>query len=286
MRRRFQIVVAVNDDHVFKRNLSASSLVSKQTVPVHVEKDAESASRAYNRGLDATSAPIIVFAHQDVYFPPSWLGQLNTAIERVEAIDPNWAVLAPTGISQDGRHVGTVWSSSLSSCIGEPVDTPVSAQSFDELTIVLNRKSGIRFDEELPNFHLYGTDVVQTALAANLGAWICQLPLVHNDKFHARLGEDFAQSYKFMRKKWRSRLPIQTTVIELSPYAHTLQLHRFKSWKSVKRRRSLTSPKNADPRIFSRMCGWEGDTNDPEWGVDDPELVGRNFRTGKRYVAK
>ena len=38
-------------------------------------------------------------------------------------------------------------------------------QSFDELLIVLRRDSGLRFDEGLPGWHMYGTDIVQTARA-------------------------------------------------------------------------------------------------------------------------
>jgi len=207
------VVVASNDPVTLERNLLASDMIARQGVPVHVEQKAPSASAAYNAGLNATSAPIVIFAHQDVYFPPGWEKRLAAQIAAVEALDPNWALLAPFGIRDKGRHIGRVWSTSPSAVVGDPVEVPHPAQSFDELVIVLRRACGLRFDEKLPCFHLYGTDIVQTARAQGLGAYVCDLPLVHNDGFHDKLRNDFARPYNYIRRKWRDRLPIRTPVL-------------------------------------------------------------------------
>ncbi len=67
-----QIVLACasHSEAILAANLGRSPLLAE--VPLHVERGAPSAAIAYNRALDATSAPIVVFAHHDVFLPPGW----------------------------------------------------------------------------------------------------------------------------------------------------------------------------------------------------------------------
>ncbi len=251
------LVAAVNDEATLGRNLLASDMVVRGHVKLHAARGAVSASQAYNAALDSTEGETVIFAHQDVYFPPGWLGWLQSAIAEVNARDPGWALIAPTGICADGRHLGQVWSSSQNRCVGEPLAGPAPAQSFDELAIVMRRAAGLRFDAQMPGFHLYGTDIVQTALRRGLGAWICQMPLVHNDAFHDRLGEDYGDAHRYVRRKWRAALPLRTTVLEITARGLELPIHRARGWKSLGKRRSLSFRADTDPREISRRCGWE-----------------------------
>lgn len=256
MIKDYCIVVASNDEASLQRNLMASELV-KAGVPVHVERGAASASIAYNAGLDATTAPIVIFAHQDVYFPPGWEDRLARVIREVEKTDPDWALLAPFGMTEEGEHIGEVWTTSLSCIVGRPVATPEPAVCFDELVIIMRRGSGLRFDEKLPMFHLYGTDIAQTAQAAGLGVWVGSLPLVHNDGFHDQLRADFAAAYRYIRRKWRRRLPIRTPVLWIRWHGLDLPLHQLRSWKSQSKRSVHSGDTETDPREYSAKCGWE-----------------------------
>ena len=67
-----QIVLACasHSEPILAANLGRSPLLAE--VPLHVERDAPSAAIAYNRALAATSAPVVVFAHHDVFLPPGW----------------------------------------------------------------------------------------------------------------------------------------------------------------------------------------------------------------------
>ncbi len=251
------VIVACNDAASLSRNLLASDLIAGQGVPVHVERGAVSASAAYNRGLAATTAAIVIFAHQDVYFPPGWEARLAEAIAAVEELDPDWALLAPFGISDHGAHIGDVWTTSLSRRVGQAVTEPTPAQSFDEMVIVLRRASGLRFDEALPLFHLYGTDIVQTARAAGKGAYVVDLPLVHNDNFHGRLGADFTAGYHFIRRKWRARLPLRTSVLWVTWHGLSLPIYRLRAARSLEKRRAMAGDTRTDPRLFARQCGLE-----------------------------
>lgn len=250
------IVVACNDEAYLRQNLLASEAVQSGTV-VHVERGASSAGAAYNRGLDATSAPIVIFAHQDVYFPPGWDDLLLRTLTDLEQQDPDWALVAPFGVSLAGQHVGDVWTTSLGRRLGGPLPVPVPAQSFDELVIVMRRSAGLRFDEALPGFHLYGTDIVQTAKANGCGAYVAWLPVVHNDKFHGTLGADFTASYQYFWRKWRRSLPLRTPVLWVRWHGGSLDWYRWFSLRSIEKRRLMAGDSRTDPHQFSQACGWE-----------------------------
>lgn len=257
---QYCIVVACNDDRKLADHVLASDMVRRHGIEVHVERGAPSAAAAYNRGLDNTTAPIVIFAHQDVYFPPDWHARLCDVIDDLDASDPDWALVAPFGIAaEDDAYVGEVWSSSLGGMIGYSTNKPVPAQSFDELTFVMRRGSGLRFDEGLPNFHLYGTDIVQSARKAGLGAYVAMLPLVHNDSYHDQLREDFRESYNYMRRKWRDDLPIRTPVVRLTRHGVNFKIDQIRWWRSNRKRRDMSVTTEVDPKVYSARCGWEND---------------------------
>lgn len=252
------IVVACNSDAILQNNLLRSEMVSTGIVPVSVIRNAASAAIAYNSGLDNTTAPFVIFAHQDVYFPPGWESRLSKAIAEVERLDPNWALIAPFGMSEDGsEHRGDVWTTSLGAQVGRSAQRPVRAQGFDELAMVLRRASGLRFDEQLPCFHFYGTDIVQTARTTGHGAYVVDLPLVHNDGFHGRLGSDFTTAYHYMRRKWRRNLPLRTSVLWIDRFGCALYAYQLRAAWSYEKRKALAGDVRTDPRIFSASCGWE-----------------------------
>jgi glycosyltransferase involved in cell wall biosynthesis len=253
------IVTASNDEACLQLNLMASPMVKDGTVTVHVERNAPSATIAYNRGLDATRSDIIIFAHQDVYFPQGWEEKLAESLQQLETFDPKWAVLACCGIHRNEEFVGDVWSTGLGGRIGAPVSEPQPVQSVDELFIILRRSAGLRWDNDLPNFHLYGSDIVQTALAAGHGAWVMNLPVIHNDKFHVKLGDDFTRSYRWMQRKWRACLPIRATVGQVTRWGIALRRAKWEAYRSLEERRGWAKDPQTAPHIYATECGLEED---------------------------
>lgn len=247
------IVVASNDEVILKRNLLASRF-AMSGIDVHVVRDAPSAAMAYNRGLDSTSSPVVVFAHQDVWFPDDWGDRLAEVLRHAP---DDWAILAPFGVTREGRHVGDVWSSSLGRRVGQPVAGFEPIESVDELIIILRRSSGLRFDEELPNWHFYGTDIVQTARSEGLGAYVVRLPVVHNDAFKASLGKDFTVGYRFIQKKWVMLLPIRTSIVWVTRTGVALFVYRLRAWFRLSGRRALAQDPVVSPRAYARQCGLE-----------------------------
>ena len=175
-------VAAVNRPEILAENLAVSPCLAKHPNSLAVFLDQPSASIAYNRGLDSTQADVVVFAHQDVYLPSGWDQVLLRSLAQLDEIDPNWAVAGLVGLTLDNSILGHVWSTGLAREIGSSSQLPSPTTCIDELLIILKRNSGIRFDPELPSFHLYGTDIVRTALGAGYGAYIINAPVIHNSR--------------------------------------------------------------------------------------------------------
>lgn len=261
------IGVATHDLSIVERNLALSPAIVSQGLQLIMEQNRPSASIAYNGIIDRSDAPIIVFAHHDVYLPRGWDALLHARIEEATSLDPDWAVLVPFGIGLDREGYGPVWSSSLGTIVGRVAPGPVPIQSADELLIVLRRDSGLRFDESLPGFHLYGTDIVQNAWSRAKGAYAASLPVVHNDGFKSYLDNSFAEAYRHQSRKWRRSTPLYTPTTKISWHMFSLLRSRMLNTRSLEFRRSLAMTVEQDPRKYAELCGW-GDLTPISVAVD------------------
>ena len=250
----FAIVCASHSDAILDANLRRSPLLA--TIPLRVETGAPSASIAYNRGLDATSAPYIVFAHHDVYLPPGWDALLHRRIAALNAQDPNWALFGTFGVGLDHSHIGPVWSSSIGQIVGRVPMAPAPVQAFDELLIVMRRDAGLRWDDALPGWHMYGTDIVQTARAAGRTAYAGSLPCIHNDRYHAALGDDYKACYRFMQRKWANALPLRTPITKISRSGLHLWRDLRAARKSTAFRAGMAVGTDMAPESLAERCGW------------------------------
>lgn len=259
---KVDVVAAVNDERVLTENLALSPLFREQ-ISLWPMRAYSSAGEAYNAGLDAGHSDVLVFAHQDVYLPQPWLQQLFTGMQAVEAIDPDWAVIGVYGVGREGKHVGHCWSSGLNRELGFEFGPPQRVVSIDELVIILRRSSGLRFDEGLPGFHLYGTDIVQAALAKGFGAYVIHAPVVHNSRRVKTLFGAYARAYRYMQRKWRNTLPIQTTVVPVTKFGYPLfraALRRVVRNRLISRQAPVAATRTSGP-VLARRLGYEADEN-------------------------
>jgi hypothetical protein len=248
-----QVVAAVNDEAILANNLMRSPLVASGRASVHCYRGAASASAAYNKGLDDTSAPIIVFAHQDVFLPDGWEQQLAKAIAGIAAQDPDWAVIGAFGVDLAGRHVGHVWSSGLNRRLGGRFAPPVETLCIDELVIVLRRASNLRFDPALPGFHLYGTDIVLAARAAGLKSYVADIAAIHNSRPVRTYRGGYASAWRYMQRKWQAVLPSPTLTVPLSRSPVPLMRAQFRLWRTLRRRLGRAGDPQVDPRDLVRQ---------------------------------
>lgn len=249
------IACASNSDDILGANLAASPVIGDR-LALHVQRNAPSATIAYNRAIDATDADVVVFAHHDVYLPKGWDIVLANRLAELDRHDPDWALAGAFGVASNSKQFGPVWTSSLGQIIGHVPMGPEPVNSFDEMLIVLRRSSGLRFDEQFPGWHMYGTDIVCQARAAGKNAYAVGLPCIHNDRFHGALGPDFTESYRQMQQKWRQFLPIQTPVTKISASGLHLMRERWNMRNSEGQRQMDSVDTGTAPDQLAARCGW------------------------------
>jgi glycosyltransferase involved in cell wall biosynthesis len=224
-------VVSVNDREVFDRNFLASPCLSRlRDYQVLTQQNFSSAAKAYNDAIDRSANDLIVFCHQDILLPEGWLWQLEHALSQLESLDPNWGVLGSYGKTQDGRGWGHVYSSGRG-VIGEPFDQPIEIQTLDEIVLILRKSSGLRFDDSLPHFHFYGTDICLRATQRGLKSYAVSTFCIHNTHQYLVLPKEFYECCRHIKRIWKSYLPIQTTCVRITKLNLSIYTRRLRELK-------------------------------------------------------
>ena len=240
--------VAVSSRDICEHNLMASPCLSQPNEHQLVfQENFSSAAKAYNHAIERAANDLIVFAHQDVFLPEGWLSHLRAALDRLADADPNWGVLGCWGTKHTGEGLGHLYTSGWG-MLGEPFEDPQPVQTLDEFVLILRKSSGLRFDETLPHFHLYGTDICMRAASRGLRSYAISAFCVHNTAQIRELPEEFYQCYRHVKRVWRRYLPIQTPCIRITRF--NAEVYRRKAEKlyfSLFTERPLAK-RVADPR--------------------------------------
>jgi hypothetical protein len=243
------VVNKSGDPAVFKNNFAASPVLN--LIPpgrVIVQEGLRSAALGYNDAIDKAKTDLIAFSHQDVYYPKQWLSDLGKAIAQLEESDPKWGVLGCWGNRSSGFYVGYLFSVGLGIC-GKPFETPTEVDTLDEYVLIIRKSSGLRFDESLPGFHFYGTDICMSARVAGQKSYAVSAFAVHNTSF-GPLSNDFFTCYWPVRKKWLQYLPLQTSCIRITRLNGSYFLRRFRNRMMRVLGRDMTlKPRLPDPRV-------------------------------------
>jgi len=205
------VVATYGKDDVLLRNLLASPCLQPlQGHQILIQRDFASAPKAYNDAIDRSENDLIIFAHHDMIFPEAWLGQVERALDYLRVNDPNWGVLGCCGVASDGDY--HVWAyHPTQGLLGRPFNFPQPIQTLDEIVLILRRSSGLRFDENLPHFHLYGTDICLRAAKMGKKSYAISAFCVHNASYYPVLPKEFYENYQYIRKTWKDVLPIYTS---------------------------------------------------------------------------
>jgi hypothetical protein len=254
------VAAAVSDDTTLRQCLLASPEVAAGRVGVRTYADQPSAAIALNRGLRDASSEWVVLAHQDVYFPAGSLTALARELAVLGEAHPRAAVVGAIGRLATGDAVGTVWSSGMGKVVGSPIDRPHPVATIDEVVIVVRRASGLFFDESLPGFHLYGTDIVQDAASAGLESYVVPMRVIHHSRRLIKLGSDYAAAYHFIRAKWRRELPVRTMMGDVT----NSPIHLARLDLRVRRASGFARTRSAplgDPHAIAAELGYEPRTS-------------------------
>ena len=206
----------MNDEAVFSTNLLASPCFrGSHNHQILAQRNCASATLAYNGAIDAAVNDLIVFCHQDMYFPEAWLGQIRDGLATLDSQDPNWGVVGCGGVTRKGEGRGHLYSSGLG-VLGSEVKQPEEVETLDEIVLIFRKSSGLRFDSKLPNFHLYGTDICMRAAKQGMKSYVVSAFCIHNTTQGLVLPAEFYASCDHVRQVWYEMLPIQTTCIRLT----------------------------------------------------------------------
>lgn len=255
----FGLVAAVSNDKILEENLLKSSLIENDNIPLLQIRDATSASEAYNKGLKHFDGfDFIVFAHQDVYLPKNWYEDVANALDELNRMSENWAVLGVYGKTKQGEPIGRLWDSGMAIELGSPFNKPKEVDSVDELLIIINPKTPIRFDEKLPSFHLFGADICATARSIDCKCYAIHAPVVHNSKRISSLGGEYSRGYRYLQKKWRQELPLHAVCSKITYWG--IQYYRIRFGLAYRRCLGLLPRRPAgldDPISVAKRMGYE-----------------------------
>jgi glycosyltransferase involved in cell wall biosynthesis len=257
MSTRFAVISAVNDQKVLEQNLLRSPMLRRGDIPLITEWNHNSAGRAYNAGIAKADADVLIFAHQDVYFPPGWDEKLSRAIATLDASKAAWGVLGVWGVRADGQYRGRVWCSGSNQEFAVPITGVEPIESIDEIVIICPASARLRFDETLPGYHLYATDIIRQARRQNLLGYVFNGPVVHNSRTVPQLGQAYVDSYRYMQKKWRAELPMRTCVVPVTRFGWPLKKYRMRVAINLMLRRVTCHPRRESPVDLSRTLGYE-----------------------------
>lgn len=254
---RIVIAAAVNDEAVLTSNLLASPDVAGGHLPLHVYRGFPTSGLAYNRAIAelGESCDWLVFAHQDVYLPAGFAERLTKALSH-PAIDETAAVFGLFGLTTAQGQAGTVWCNAARVEYAGNQPTPAEAVCLDEYLVGIRPASGIRFDEALPSYHLYGTDIVLIAHERGFKTWLLNVPVVHNARPVVNLDRRYRQAWFYMRGKWQGALPIANLICTITRSPVTLWL-RYLQVRLRHRFRTGRGAIEDDAREIARRQGYE-----------------------------
>jgi len=248
-------VVATNSRAVLEGNLLASPCLSQpHRHTVLVQEHFASAAKAYNDAIDKSPNDLLIFCHQDMYLPPEWLSDVQRALDFLDHHDPAWGVLGCAGITQDRQLWGRVYSSGLG-VIGQEPGNPVPVQTLDEIVLIFRKSSGLRFDDSLPHFHFYGTDICLRAADSSRANYAIAAFCIHNTHQILALPKEFYECCAHVRRNWKHRLPIQTTCIRLTRFNLEVMKSRLRDLYRHARRRAGSKREKDIRRVIQELTG-------------------------------
>ncbi|WP_293904495.1 hypothetical protein [Phenylobacterium sp.] len=250
------VAAAVNSRGVLANCLQRSPDIASGALTLRTYEACRSASQAYNRALADTAADVLVLAHQDVYLPAGFLEHARAELRRLDALQPSWALAGVTGLDAQKVFHGRTWSSGLGQLLGERPAAPVAVETLDEMLIFVRCASGLRFDEDLPGFHLYAADAVQIARARGLGSYVIDAPAIHHSRAVVALDGGYRKAYRYMQRKWRAQLPIPNLVCPITRSPLTLLLRDLRIRRKHRGKARPTEPTD-DPSAIAVRLGFE-----------------------------
>ena len=130
-----------------------------------------------NQALTEAKQQYIIFCHQDILLNKTHgYDQLIDQLEKLNAMDPNWAIAGNAGYKENLSPVVKVDDPHSFQHYQE---LPERVYSLDENFFVIKTSSDLRCSENLSGFHLYATDLCLQATKRNLSCYVIDFYMTH-----------------------------------------------------------------------------------------------------------
>lgn len=222
--QKLTFIVPVNKEDVLARNVLASKIYREGRHQFIFQRGYSNVPKAYNDAIPKAEGDILVFCHQDVYYPDDWERQFLESLVAMDTLDPHWGVLGVAGIRLRkrwfGHRQGIEFIGNFSTNVAggahvidhyRPKTYPQRVDTLDEFILVV-RKSNAQFDERIPNNHFYGADICLHCAGLGLKSYAISA-YMHHDSSSKWVYSDFYESARYMHDKYREVLPIATTCV-------------------------------------------------------------------------
>ena len=193
---RFSIVVACSSATTLSDNLLKSFNIKEHDL--HIKFGFKKPCVAYNEAIDKCTEDIIIFVHQDVYLPGSFFEDLIISIGKL--CYANWGVLGVAGMLEDKYSYNVCDRGNL---LRSNDLKPAFVETLDELILIVKKSSfdKIKFDEDIPNHHLFGTDLCLQAIKHGMRNYVIDAYCEHNSLLLNELPEDYFITEEYIKNK-------------------------------------------------------------------------------------
>lgn len=168
-----------------------------------------------NQFLNIAKGKYIILCHQDILLNFDNVDTLKTRIQELDAIDPNWAILANAGFGDfntKAMRLTDPWFDNFNTN-----NLPAQVKSVDENFILVKNDANLSLSRDIGGFHLYGTDLCAIADILGYTSYVVDFHLYH--KSGGNCNESFFDSKNRFIKKYSNILNskhIRTTCTMLS----------------------------------------------------------------------
>lgn len=218
---RIEFVTCVSDIATLQKQLLRSPCLQSGGYPLHAVFNAANAAQAFNRLANLANVDWLVWVHQDVFLPETWMQQFTEELHYATEQWPDLAVAGVYGVSGRGadvRRAGHVLD--RGTLLKHEQALPCLAESLDELLLAVRPSSGLQMDPRL-GYDFYGTDLVLQAQNKGLNSVVIDAYCEHwsdtssTSRPSERLKNRLIASAQVFEDKWRHRLPIKTSCFHI-----------------------------------------------------------------------
>lgn len=242
----WSIVSAVNNEAVLRNCLLSSPDLSSAS-EVILQTGYSSAAKAYNVGIEKAKTDLVILVHQDVYLPEGWIAAVERAYCVLAETDPIWGVMGVWGGTTGDDLPGFMYWPGVDGVAGRLFQGVLEVSTLDEVVLIVRKSSDLRFDEQLPGYHMYGTDICLEARRRGMRCYSIPAFCIHNTNGYRMLPLQFWRNYLFIRRKWKTYLPIPSPCVDITKWCWPMFRWNVVRAANVLLRRQKTAKSVTDP---------------------------------------